>query len=97
MNYSKIFDQDDPIIEEDLEIQTIEDDYEPYQAPTDKMGKVNARYVNVRRDMSTVDDPVEVVEKGDELLIIDENQDWYQVLTPKGTDGYIMSKYVDII
>ena len=57
---------------------------------------VNKDKVNLRSDASSVSgDIIAKARTGERLRVAEYGKDWCAVVTPKGTRGYIMTKYLD--
>lgn len=93
MNYSKMYDQNEFETQETA-TQVIEDI--PFPDSDEKIGLVNYKDVYIRPYAGTTNEPLEIVHKNDELLILAEEGNWYKVITPTNTEGYIMSQFVDV-
>jgi hypothetical protein len=55
---------------------------------------VTSSSLNVRGGPSTAQAPVARVKKGDRLLLVGQEGEWYQVRLPDGRAGWVHGKYV---
>ena len=89
----------------DLELMTnkeVKEEKEDVMSPTEKettvpepvKGKISKElFVNIRRDPSMNNDPMDVLEKGDEVEIIGEIGDFYKVRFKNGSRiGYVLKE-----
>lgn len=63
------------------------------------MGKTTSK-VYLRQTPSTELDPVTDLDEGEEVLIVsdvNDDSDWYQVLTASSREGYIMKQFVESV
>lgn len=60
-------------------------------------GKIaNAEAVYIREGAGKDYSDIATCEKGKELIILDEEGDWYKVCLPSGVEGYVMKEFVSI-
>jgi spore germination cell wall hydrolase CwlJ-like protein len=60
------------------------------------VGTVNGDTVRVREDASTDSDIVTLASDGAKLEVVDETEDWVQVITDDDEEGYIMADFIDV-
>lgn len=60
-----------------------------------KFVKVTVERLNLRPYNSTNGEPITELTKGAELMVTDEIDGWYYVVTPSGAEGYVMKEYVE--
>lgn len=57
----------------------------------------NAQKVYMRSEATKYSEPVEIMDEGSEVEIIeDSNPDWYKVCNSAGVEGFIMKEFVTI-
>lgn len=78
------------------EVQTVEEVTVEEPISTERIGKVNSREVYIRMNPDVDHDPLGTVKKGEELIILGEENGFYKIETEDGVKGYIMSGYVDL-
>lgn len=92
-DYTKKYDdltyESEPKIQEEVII-----DSEP-ESTKSKFVKVSVARLNLRPNPSIDDDPIKELSKNDELMVIDEEDVWYYVMTASGSEGYVMKDYVE--
>lgn len=72
---------------------------EVIEEPISYMGKTTSK-VYLRQTPSTDLDPLTNLDEGEEILIvsgIDNDSEWYQVLTASSREGYIMKQFVELV
>lgn len=86
------------------EVETFEDkspevDFSEEIIEETHMGKTTSK-VYLRQTPSTELDPVTDLDEGEEVLIVsdvNDDSDWYQVLTASSREGYIMKQYIELV
>lgn len=53
--------------------------------------------LNLREDMSKDANIVKQLNSGESVIIDNEYHDWYHVVTESGAEGYVMSKFIEIL
>lgn len=77
--------KEETVIEED----TVVDDT--------KMGYVDCDKLYLRTEASSDSEPITVLEKDEELMIVSEDDpDWYEVYTASGQDGFCMKNFIRV-
>lgn len=97
-DYSKKYNAEDQIEDfvEETEIEIQEEPItEPISTPETKFVYVSVARLNLRPNPSIEGDPVKELAKGDELMVMDEEDSWYHVMTASGSEGYVMKEYVE--
>lgn len=87
--------------EETFEDKSSEVDFaeETVEETTSHMGKTISK-VYLRQTPSTELDPVTDLDEDEEVLIVsdvNDDSDWYQVLTASSREGYIMKQFVELV
>lgn len=84
--------------EETVEIYpSVEEETEETTTDDTKLGMVTCGKLYLRVDPSPESDPVTVLNKGDELMIVDEDDpEWYGVFTASGQEGYCKKEFIEI-
>ncbi len=78
------------------ETQTNDDLGNQSKADANKKGKVNVETANVREKANTKATIVGFLDYGDEVTIVSEDGDWYQIQT-KDISGYVSKRLIDIL
>ncbi len=84
------------IIAGDSEFKKIFTAVTPEEGASDKDAYINASDVNLRKGPSTADKVLATLNTGDLLTLvkIEPENNWYQVKTSQGTEGYVYADYV---
>lgn len=93
-NYSQKYNEHipNPDIEDLKEVVESEPEFESTEP---KFVKVSVDRLNLRPYNSTNGDPIKELRKGEELMVTDEVDGWYHVMTASGAEGYVMKEYVE--
>lgn len=90
-NYRRRYYEDHP---EDERKESSLSSYEEKTEPKTRKGVViGAPLVNARKNPTTGDNVVTVLNEGDEVTILEEISDYYKVMTPDHYKAYVMTKY----
>lgn len=94
INYANKYNEHTPNldIEDSKEVVDPEPELESIEP---KFLKVAVDRLNLRPYNSTNGDPIKELHKGEELMITDEVDGWYHVMTASGAEGYVVKKYVE--
>lgn len=92
-DYSKKYNHND--YAQEPEIETIQEDIIESESTDPKFVKVAVERLNLRPYNSTNGEPITELVKGAELMVTDEIDGWYYVVTPSGAEGYVMKEYVE--
>ena len=94
VNYSKKYNEHiaNPDIEDLKEVVEPEPELESTEP---KFVKVTVDRLNLRPYNSTNGSPISELTKGAELMVTDEVDGWYHVMTASGAEGYVMKDYVE--
>jgi len=65
-------------------------------AEGEKSCTVDTEKLNLRSGPGTSNEVIVTLEKGYKLTILETSEDWYKVLTPAGTKGWVHSDYVNL-
>lgn len=60
------------------------------------MGKVISARLYVRQGPGVDYDPVTDIPEGTEVLIMNDSEDWYEVVTATGQEGFVMKKHIEL-
>lgn len=91
-DYSKKYNHNDYAPEPEVKI---EEDIIESESTDPKFVKVTVERLNLRPYNSTNGEPITELTKGAELMVTDEIDGWYYVVTPSGAEGYVMKEYVE--
>ncbi|CAH2214272.1 C40 family peptidase [Tepidibacter aestuarii] len=67
-----------------------------YSTKKQAVGVVNGNNVNVRSSNTTASDSIAILNTGNEVTILDKNEDWYKVQINEEQTGYIYHSLIDI-
>lgn len=56
---------------------------------------VGCRALNVRATASTAKSPVDLIHRGDVIMVIEIVDGWAKVVTTDGSDAYVYAKYIE--
>lgn len=98
---------DGSVVEESVVVETLDgapvgEEVKPVelkptvQEVTTKRGIVTAKKLNVRKGPSKQTNPAAVIDKGSEVVIEEELQDWYKVRIAGGIVGYCMAEFITV-
>lgn len=96
-DYAKFADDSDTVVSamgfSIEEIPEVEKDSEDIT----KMGYVDCDKLYLREEASSDSEPITVLEKNEELMIVSEDDpNWYEVYTATGQEGFCMKDFVRI-
>lgn len=76
---------------EDLPVEEIENTDD-----CSKMGKVVCGKLYLRTEPSTEAKEITILNKGEELMIVSEEEEWYGVYTAAGQEGFCKKEFIEI-
>lgn len=107
-DYSKIYESKDVYkIKHDIEKEEIEDEVKELtkisegivedDSNIDKMGRIIPDALYIRKGPGKDYETIGTLSKDDQILISNTIDGWYEVYTSSGIEGFVMSKFVEII
>lgn len=99
MDYAKISNKKDvvetePVIEDVVEELEITETVEEFVKQTAVV--YNCARLYVRSEPNTNAKQLDVIDRGTEVTIIGECEDWYNIVVPYGVTGWSMKKYFEV-
>lgn len=94
--YNKCFEKTDETTQNQEAVDTEKIKKELF-TPIEIHGMIsNADAVYIREGAGKDYPDIAICENGKELIILDEEGDWYRVCLPSGAEGYVMKEFVSI-
>lgn len=99
-DYSSYSDND--LIADELQVDTSEtlnqNEIESFEPPyAEHIGHVDGcDKIRLRENPDTVTGSFDLIERGKEVMIVGEVNDWYEVVLSDGREGYMMKDFVTI-
>lgn len=89
-DYSKKYntEESDKIIEDVSSFEEEDESVDPIYV------RVKVDKLNLRPYPSTDNNPVNILSKNAELMILENLDIWYKVMTASGSEGYVLKEYV---
>lgn len=100
VNFSN--DENEPVVEEFTTAEFLDcvdtSSVEGFENAKDetKMGKVICRKLYLRSKPSTESKEVTILNKDEELMVVSEKEEWYEVYTAAGQEGFCKKEFIKV-